>query len=194
LKSVSPPTEKETKTEEHENRELKEREEQILAAVEKVRANEEAAEREKEIAAALERVRRSTAEKDARNATHREAPAPVRQEQEGVTQGVVGDNGGQGYGAEFIEYTQYIKQKVKDAWILAERKPGLRAVVRFAVEDSGRVMDVELADSSGDRTFDQSALRAVSKAGPFPSPPEAYREEFATQKVEITFSGEEQIR
>jgi TolA protein len=192
--SVSPPSRKETKTEEHEDGEIKEREEQILTAVEKIRANEEAAEREKEIATALERVRRSTAEREIGGTTNREAPLTVRQEQGGMAPGSVEGSGSPGYGVEFITYTQHIKQKVKDAWILAERKPGLRAVVRFGVEGSGQVMDVELADSSGDRTFDQSALRAVSKASPFPSPPEAYREEFATQKVEITFSGEEQIR
>ena len=83
---------------------------------------------------------------------------------------------------------------MKQAWILAERRPGLRAVVRFMVEPNGEVMDAELADSSGDHAFDQSALRAVRKASPFPAPPELYREEFATQKVEITFSGEERIR
>lgn len=192
--SISPSSIKEKKTEEHEDGEVKEREEQVLAAVERIRANEEAAEREKEIATALERVRRSTAENDNGGATNRETPAPARQEREGVTQGAVGDTGSPRYGAEFIAYTQHIKQKVKDAWILAERKPGLRAVVRFGVEGSGQVMEVELADSSGDRAFDQSALRAVRKASPLPSPPEAYREEFATQKVEITFSGEEQIR
>ena len=193
LENVPPPGRQE-KTKEHEDRELKGREERVLAALEKIRANEEAAEREKEIVAALERVRRRTAGKDTGGVTNREAPAPAGHEREGGTLGVAAGNGSQGYGTEFIAYTQYIKQRVKDAWILAERKPGLRAVVRFGVEESGRVTDVELADSSGDRTFDQSALRAVSKASPFPSPPEAYREEFATQKVEITFSGEEEIR
>jgi TonB family protein len=53
---------------------------------------------------------------------------------------------------------------------------------------------VELAESSGDRAFDQTVLRAVRKANPLPPPPEAYREEFLTQKVEITFSGEERIK
>lgn len=195
--SPSATSAKEQRAEEREERETREREQQILAAVEKIRVNEEAARREQEIAAALERVRKGAPEqaegKGDEGGTRRESPNSSHQERQRTVKGELGDGGG-GYGAEFIAYTQYIKQKVKEAWILAERKPGLRAVVRFSVASSGEVMEVELADSSGDRAFDQSALRAVSKASPFSSPPEAYREEFATQKVEITFSGEERIR
>jgi TolA protein len=188
---------KEQKAEEREEREAREREQQILAAVEKIRADEEATRREKEITAALERVQKGVTEKADRKenegATSRETPGPSLQERQGNIERESGGGGG-GHGMEFIAYTQRLKQRVKEAWILAERKPGLRAVVRFGVEPNGEVMEVELADSSGDRSFDQSALRAVRKASPFPSPPEAYREEFATQKVEITFSGEERIR
>jgi colicin import membrane protein len=187
---------KEQKGEEREEREAREREQQLLAAVERIRANEEAGRREAEIAAALERVRKGVTEKaDGKGnegATSREALGPPRQGTEGASHEAVG--GGGGHGVEFIAYTQHIKQKVKEAWILAERRPGLRAVVRFGVEPNGGVMEAELADSSGDQAFDQSALRAVRKASPFPAPPEAYREEFATQKVEMTFSGEERIR
>lgn len=197
-KSASPPATraKAQPVEEQEEKETQEREQQIVAAMEKIRAGEEATRREKEIAAALERVRKgvTTGErKGSEGDTRRETPGPSVQEEEGNTE--KGPRGGGGaHGTEFIAYTQYLKQRVKEAWILAERRPGLRAVVRFGVEPNGEVMEVELADSSGDRSFDQSALRAVRKASPFPSPPEAYREEFATQKVEITFSGEERIR
>jgi colicin import membrane protein len=188
---------KEQKAKEREEGEAREREQRILAAVEKIRADEEATRREQEIAAALERVRKGVTKKADRKenegTTSREAPGPSLQERQGSTERESGGDGG-GHGAEFLAYTQHLKQRVKEAWILAERRPGLRAVVRFGVEPTGEVMEVELADSSGDRSFDQSALRAVRKASPFPSPPEAYREEFATQKVEITFSGEERIR
>ncbi|MSQ47121.1 MAG: cell envelope integrity protein TolA [Deltaproteobacteria bacterium] len=187
---------KEQKSEERENGEAREREQRVLAAVERIRANEETAQREAEIATALERVRKGVTEKaDGKGdggGPSREAPGSIRQEKEAASHAAEG--GGGGHGAEFMAYTQHIKQKVKEAWILAERKPGLRAVVRFRVEPNGEVVGAEVADSSGDQTFDQSALRAVRKAGPFPEPPEAHREEFATQKVEITFSGEERIR
>jgi colicin import membrane protein len=187
---------KEQQAEEREKREAREREQQLLAAVERIRANEESAKREAEIATALQRVRKGVTEKaDGKGdggGPSREAPGPIRQEEEGAARKAV--EGGGGHGIEFIMYTQHIKQKVKEAWILAERKPGLRAVVRFGVEPNGEVMGAELADSSGNQAFDQSALRAVRKASPFPAPPEAYREEFTTQKVEITFSGEERIR
>ena len=73
---------------------------------------------------------------------------------------------------------------------MVDRKPGLTAIVRFGVEADGEVIDVELAESSGDRSFDQSALRAVKNAK-LPPPPEMYREDFVTQKVHMTFGGEE---
>jgi colicin import membrane protein len=185
---------KERKTEEREERTTEEREKQILAAMERVRAAEEAARREQGIAAAVDRVRQKVPDKGEGNPSNHETPRSARQNGETDGKRVDGGNPGGGYGAEFLAYTQHIKQRVKEAWIVTERKPGLSAVVRFGVDTTGEVLEVELAESSGDRAFDQTVLRAVRKANPLPPPPEAYREEFLTQKVEITFSGEERIK
>ena len=50
-----------------------------------------------------------------------------------------------------------------------------------------RLSGVELAERSGDIVFDESAMRAVRKAHPLPPPPEAYRNEFTRQKIEVVF-------
>jgi TonB family protein len=63
--------------------------------------------------------------------------------------------------------------------------------VRFGVQPDGEVFAIELVKRSGDRAFDESVVRAVSKANPLPPPPQTYQQEFATQKVEVTFGGEE---
>ena len=90
-------------------------------------------------------------------------------------------------GLPFILYTQQVKQRVKQSWIVAEPKSGLTAVVRFGILANGEVVEVELAERSGDTVFDESAIRAVRKASPLPPPPAAYRNEFTRQKVEVIF-------
>lgn len=166
------------------------REKLIASAVERVRSREESVSRERDIAKAIDRVRGNTNGQvtSGQEKAAKPAPAPSMN----IAKGNEHDQGGKAkvYGPEFMAYTENIKQRVKDGWILPDRKPGLRAVVRFGVEADGGVTDVELVDPSGDRAFDQSALRAVRSAK-LPPPPETYREDFALQKVHITFGGEE---
>ena len=136
-----------------------------------------AEEREQQIVAALERVRQRL---------QAETPPSTA-------------SGGQGggdtlRGLPFILYTQEVKQRVKQSWIVAEPKPGLTAVVRFGILANGEVVEVELAERSGDIVFDESAMRAVRKASPLSPPPEAYRNEFTRQKVEVVFGETQRIR
>jgi colicin import membrane protein len=95
-------------------------------------------------------------------------------------------------GLEYIMYTEQVKRRVKENWIVAERRDRLNAIVRFNVQPDGEISALEMLKSSGDSAFDQSVMRAVNKANPLPPPPEAYREEFVSQKVEVTFRSEEQ--
>ncbi len=136
-----------------------------------------AEDREQQIGAALERVRQRL---------QAETPPSTA-------------SGGQGggdtlRGLPFILYTQEVKQRVKQSWIVAEPKPGLTAVVRFGILANGEVVEVELAERSGDIVFDESAMRAVRKASPLPPPPEAYRNEFTRQKVEVVFGETQRVR
>ena len=129
-----------------------------------------AEDREQQIVAALDRVRQRL-----------QAEAPL---------GPASGGGGGGdmlRGLPFILYTQQVKQRVKQSWIVAEHKSGLTAVVRFGILANGEVVEVELAERSGDTVFDESAIRAVRKASPLPPPPAAYRNEFTRQKVEVIF-------
>ena len=136
-----------------------------------------AEEREQQIVAALEKVRQRV-QTDRRQTAQTPHPpsAPI------------GSAGGDTLrGLPFILYTQEVKQRVKQSWIVAEPKPGLTAVVRFGILANGEVVGLELAERSGDSIFDESAMRAVRKASPLPPPPEAYRNEFTRQKVEVVF-------
>lgn len=151
-------------------------------------------ERDRRILAALERVRKQVQEKAAGGGM--EGGSANRASGSGpLTLGGAPGEGGGGVvrGLEFIMYTEQVKRRVKENWIVTEKKPGLTAVVRFGVEADGRVFDVELVKPSGDRAFDESTVRAVRSASPLPPPPQAYLHEFATQKVEVAFGGEERL-
>ena len=129
-----------------------------------------AGDREQQIVAALERVRQR-----------------LQAEASPSTASGGGGGGDTLRGLPFILYTQQVKQRVKQSWIVAETKSGLTAVVRFGILANGEVVEVELAERSGDTVFDESAIRAVRKASPLPPPPAAYRNEFTRQKVEVIF-------
>ena len=136
-----------------------------------------AEDREQQIVAALEKVRQRVQadQRQAAETSHSTSPSG-------------GGGGGDTLrGLPFILYTQEVKHRVKQSWIVAEHKSGLTAVVRFGILANGEVVGVELAERSGDSVFDESAMRAVRKANPLPPPPEAYRNEFTRQKIEVVF-------
>ncbi len=136
-----------------------------------------AEDREQQIVAALDKVRRRV-----QAGPPQTTPSPYPPSASG------GSGGGNTLrGLPFILYTQQVKQRVKQSWIVAETKSGLTALVRFGILATGEVVGVELVERSGDIVFDESAMRAVRKASPLPPPPEAYRNEFTQQKIEIVF-------
>jgi len=156
-------------------------------------------ERDKQILAALnrveEKVRKEAKEAGATTpASATEGPGTGLKGSDPPTLGGPPGAGGGGAvrGLEFILYTEQVKQRVKENWIVAERRDGLNTTVRFNVQPDGEISALEMLKSSGDPAFDQSVMRAVNKANPLPPPPEAYREEFVSQKVEVTFRSEEQ--
>ncbi len=143
-----------------------------------------AEDREQQIVAALKKIRQRV------QADQRQTAEPSHS-----TSASGGGGGGDTLrGLPFILYTQEVKQRVKQSWIVAEHKSGLTAVVRFGILANGEVVGVELAERSGDIVFDESAMRAVRKAHPLPPPPEAYRNEFTRQKIEVVFGEPQRAR
>jgi TonB family protein len=75
-------------------------------------------------------------------------------------------------------------------WIVpvkyTEMGQGYNAKIEVMINMDGDVVSVRWASRSGNASFDQSALRAVKKASPFPKPPdmlawEAYNEGFLVE-------------
>jgi len=161
------------------------------ASEEKPVKDEEVAadDRDQKIAAALARIKAQTQAK---------GNASLSEEVKGtgpVTKGGEFGEGGGGVvrGLEFLIYTQQLQKRVQENWIVAEKKPGLIASVSFMIEPNGNVQGIELTQSSGDGAFDQSVVRAIRKAAPFPPPPQLYVQEFATQKIYMNFGGEGRV-
>lgn len=154
--------------------------------------------RDQQILAALEKVRQRVKGAGDQARPAKNTKNSKRGVSGGASSGVArqGDRGGAGpvRGLQFILYTEQVKRQVKQSWIVAELKTGLTVIVRFGIQANGQVFDVEFAQRSGDMVFDESAVRAVRKASPLPPPPVAYRYEFARQKVEVVFGETSRIQ
>jgi TonB family protein len=87
---------------------------------------------------------------------------------------------------EFLLYYQKVQERIKDEWTFAGGRKDLTTTVNFAIGPDGKLTGLEIAQSSNNASFDQSVLRAIRRAAPFPPPPQRYRDQFA-QGVQAVF-------
>lgn len=103
--------------------------------------------------------------------------------------------GGKGMGggtllpAEALMYRDLLKNRIKQGWRWYDTSAALQSGVVFEISTSGEISNVEIVNSSGNREFDDSVLRAVYKASPVPAPPEKVYEYF--KKVRMVFDPRE---
>ena len=72
-------------------------------------------------------------------------------------------------------YVTLMEKRIMSVWQLPENSEGKKVVVFMKLDRAGRVSDVRVEKSSGDEAFDESALRAVRTAAPFPAVPEVIK-------------------
>ncbi|MGH7359613.1 MAG: TonB family protein, partial [Candidatus Rokuibacteriota bacterium] len=75
----------------------------------------------------------------------------------------------------FTYYLRLIQSKIGERWAppRAAAAGGERVVVLFEIQRDGQVREPQVEKSSGNNLYDQSAVRAVMEASPFPPlPPE----------------------
>ena len=72
--------------------------------------------------------------------------------------------------AELLRWLQLVKNRINSNWsiFVDNRSVSKITVIGVRLGDDGKVMDVAIDESSGDHTFDSSAMRAVLQASPFP--------------------------
>jgi len=98
-----------------------------------------------------------------------------------------GGRGGPGIvkGIDFIIYQNRMLLTIKENWAWIGQRSDLRVVVHFGIKENGEIFGLKIVQPSGDRSYDESVLRALKKSSPLPPPPESYRKDFAD--VELTF-------
>jgi TonB family protein len=69
-------------------------------------------------------------------------------------------------------YVALVLDKIKRNWNPTPGAVELKAKVIFTIHRSGRVIKLDLAESSGNFYFDQAAMRAVSASSPLPPFPD----------------------
>ena len=79
---------------------------------------------------------------------------------------------------QFLLYYQTVQDRIKKAWNYVGGSGDLTTSVTFAIGADGGLTGVKLTQSSRDPAFDDSVIRAIRRAAPFPPPPEKYRSEF----------------
>ncbi len=87
---------------------------------------------------------------------------------------------------QFLLYYQTVQDRIKKAWNYVGGSGDLTTSVTFAIGPDGSLTGVKLTHSSRDPSFDDSVIRAIRRAAPFPPPPEKYRSEFG-QGVDADF-------
>lgn len=82
----------------------------------------------------------------------------------------------------FTYYLRIILDRVSSRWYTSLIDPGIKgnfqATVHFKIHRNGQISDLRIKETSGIRSLDLSAQRAVQNAAPFPPLPRDYEEEF----------------
>lgn len=87
--------------------------------------------------------------------------------------------GGQGMGGgelrppEFFRYRDLLLARIKESWRWYDVNANFITQIAFEMQPDGTAKNVRVVKGSGNPTFDESVIRAVMKASPFPPPPES---------------------
>jgi TonB family protein len=80
---------------------------------------------------------------------------------------------------EFLLYYKTVQDQIKTAWTFTGGSNDLTATVDFAISADGTLTGLKIGTSSNDSAFDDSVIRAIRRAAPFPAPPEKFRDQFS---------------
>jgi protein TonB len=108
----------------------------------------------------------------------------------GGAKGGFGFTGGGGdFGSRYAWYVQVVRQKVSENWLKYEVDPSIhdarRVYITFDIVRSGRPENIQIEQSSGVPSLDQSAIRALQRIDTFGPLPSDYRG--STVSVEFWF-------
>jgi colicin import membrane protein len=137
------------------------------------------------IQAAVERVKQRAKKAKDEKSEVKEAGVGSGKEQVAAGPKRDGREGGMVRGVEFLIYRNRMLQLIKERWTWVGKRTDLEVTVHFGIQENGEVVKLRVVDASGDPSYDDSVIRAVSRASPLPPAPESYQNDF--MNVELTF-------
>ena len=103
----------------------------------------------------------------------------------GLAGGGKGSGGSVVKGVEFLVYRNDLLSRIKQGWAWFGKRKDLEVTVVFGVGADGKIFGLKVLKDSGDKSYNESVVRAVLRASPLPPPPASYARDFA--EVEATF-------
>lgn len=88
------------------------------------------------------------------------------------------------------EYGKVLSGRIKESWGWKDKTAPLVAVVQLEIGSDGTLGSVSVKSPSGNSEFDESAIAAVRKAAPFPTPPKEHYHQYL-KTLQITFDPRE---
>jgi len=92
----------------------------------------------------------------------------------------------------YAQYQSSVRSKIIREWIRASAGPdseqAIRTRIQVRINASGQVISKSVVKSSGEESFDLSALRAIERASPLPPPPEGIKTEALSEGFVVDFS------
>ena len=77
-------------------------------------------------------------------------------------------------------YYLNISERIREKWVLPVEiigeKKDYSAIIGIKIDRNGKMLGTELEESSGNRVFDDSVLKAIEKSAPFPPLPQEFEE------------------
>ncbi len=92
----------------------------------------------------------------------------------------------------YAQYQSSVRSKIIREWVRASSTPdgeqAIRTRIQVRINASGAVISKNVVRSSGNESFDLSALRAIERASPLPPPPEGIKTEALSEGFVVDFS------
>jgi protein TonB len=102
--------------------------------------------------------------------------------------GVSGPGAGN-FGARYSWYVEAVQRRISGNWLQSSVDPNIRwaprMVVTFQIQRNGSVANTQILQTSGNRSVDNSAIRAIQESSPFQPLPNDYSGSFVN--VEFWF-------
>lgn len=121
----------------------------------------------------------------------REVDLSVAQAKDGETgQSPFGSDKGSNTSSELVAYYNTIKRKITREWMISKGDVSGDLVTQIIVmiDANGNILRSQFKLTSGDGSFDESAMRAIRHTAPFPIPPQGIRNEALTEGFLIEFN------